>query len=561
MEGDRRYGRREFIAGAAGAGLALAAGSPGWAQRPRVAARTLRRGDIERVEHVVIFMQENRSFDHYYGTLPGVRGFSDPRAMKLPNGRSVFEQPYALSPDGFLRPWRFDPATTNPCNSLVNNAWEDRHRAWNNGRMDGHITATAGLPNYFTMAYYTRKDIAWHMAVADAFTVCDAYHCSVIGPTNPNRLYLWTGMIDPRGTGGGPVIDNHAYDDRSVAYTWKTYPERLQKAGVSWRVYHEVDDFGDNDLTYFKQYQQSKPGSPLYENSQRNRPADAFMQDVAADHLPQVSWIVAPTRVSEHQLVSAPGLGADYCAQVFKALALHPKVWRKTALIFNYDEDGGYFDHVAPPTPPAGTRDEFVGGKPIGLGFRVPAVVCSPWTRGGRVCSQTYDHTSVLRFLERRFGVEEPNISEWRRKTCGDLWESFDFADPDYSFPRLPATAGERDRDNRSCRSAPFALPRVTNGPQPKQEPGTKPRRPCTSPARPVLVRLPGTSGRRVSGAIAVSGRKVRRLTARELASGRVVLRDLPAGTTQVVKLKVRVRAAGRVKTLRGERVVRARCR
>jgi phospholipase C len=367
-------------------------------------------------------------------------------------------------------------------------------------------------------------------------------------------------MIDPRGTGGGPIIDNAASYDPKIAYNWTTYPERLQKAGVSWRVYHEVDDFGDNALAYFKNFKEAKPGSPLYENSTRSRPADAFMQDVAADRLPQVSWIVAPTRVSEHQLISAPGLGADYCAQVFKAFVGHPKVWRKTALIFCYDEDGGYFDHVAPPTPPAGTRDEFVGGKPIGLGFRVPAVVCSPWTRGGRVCSQTYDHTSILRFLERRFGVEEPNISEWRRKTCGDLWESFDFADPDYSFPRLPEAAGESARDNNSCRNAPTALPRLSNGPQPKQESGTKERRPCASPARPVAVRLPGGSARRVSGAVAVSGRKVRRLTARELASGRVVLRGLPAGTTQVVKLKVRVSAGGRLKTLRRERVVRARC-
>src|SRR5262249_38879897 len=159
-----------------------------------------------------------------------------------------------------------------------------------------------------------------------------------------------------------------------------------------------------------------------------NRPPDAFMDDVAADRLPQVSWIVSPTRPSEHQLVSAPALGADYCARIFKAFAAHPKVWRKTALILNYDEDGGYFDHVAPPTPPRGTADEFIGDLPIGLGFRVPAVICSPWTRGGYVCSRTYDHTSMLKMLERRFGVHEPNISAWRRRTCGDLWEVFDFS-------------------------------------------------------------------------------------------------------------------------------------
>jgi phospholipase C len=551
---ERQLTRGQFLAGAAG--LAL---SP-WTPRPARPQRRPLRRDLERVEHVVILMQENVSFDHYFGTLSGVRGFADPRAIKLPSGRSVFEQPYPLTADGFLRPWRFDPASENPCQSLVNNGWDDRHNAWAGGHMDGFTSSTEGAPNHFPMAYYARADLAWHMALADAFTVCDAYHASVLGPTNPNRLMMWTGTIDPEGRNGGPDYDNQAYNNSDTRYTWTTYPERLTKAGVSWRVYHEADDFDDNALKYFAAYQDAKPGSRLYENAMRDRAADAFIKDVAADRVPQVSWIVSPTRPSEHQLVSAPGLGADYCNKILQAFAGKPEVWAKTALIFNYDEDGGYFDHVRPPTPPAGTPQEFIGDQPIGLGFRVPAVICSPWTRGGFVCSQTYDHTSLIRFLERRFGVHEPQISRWRRRTCGDLWEAFDFAAPDYSFPPLPQTAADAAATDQRCSNNPPAPPRATNEPMPSQEPGTKPRRPCAKHARPVVVRLPRKRGRILSGRLRVSGRRPRRLTHRELRHGRVVLHNLPAGTTVRVRISLRVRRHHRLHSVRIERTVRAVC-
>ena len=111
---------------------------------------------------------------------------------------------------------------------------------------------------------------------------------------------------------------------------------------------------------------------------------------------------------------------------------------RSTVFLLAYDEDGGFYDHVVPPTPAPGTPDEFVGGEPIGLGVRVPMVIVSPWTRGGRVCSRVYDHTSILRFLEAWTGVPEPNLSAWRRAVCGDLTEAFDFGHPDFTVPELP---------------------------------------------------------------------------------------------------------------------------
>jgi phospholipase C len=114
-------------------------------------------------------------------------------------------------------------------------------------------------------------------------------------------------------------------------------------------------------------------------------------------------------------------------------------LWHKTLFILCYDENDGLFDHVPPPTPPAGTAGEFVGGEPIGLGFRVPAVVISPWSAGGHVCSDVLDHTSLIRVLEKRFGVTEPNISAWRRRTCGDFTTALRFSGPAAGYPRSPS--------------------------------------------------------------------------------------------------------------------------
>jgi phospholipase C len=259
---------------------------------------------------------------------------------------------------------------------------------------------------------------------------------------------------------------------------------------------------------------------------------------------------------------SAPGYGADKCNRIMRAFRDHPEVWAKTALIFCYDEDGGYFDHVAPPLPPAGTADEFVNGLPIGLGLRVPTVVCSPWTRGGFVCSQTYDHTSLIRMVERRFGVVEPQISAWRRQTCGDLWECFDFTRPDHSFPELPSTAAAASRAGDACQSSHTAPAPARNGAPPVQERGTRRRRPCTRASRPVAVHLPRTPpGQRLLGAtIAVTGRPTRRLTRAELRDHKVVLRGLPAGTTADVVIRLHRRKGNARRTVVVRRTLRVRC-
>ncbi len=266
------------------------------------------------------------------------------------------------------------------------------------------------------------------------------------------------------------MIDNSG----TPSYTWTTYPERLQAAGVSWRVYQETDNFDDNALAWFKQYQRAPKTSPLYRNGMVKRDISAFADDVASGHLPKVSWIIAPTTASEHPPFT-PAAGAELTYRYLKALADHPNVWRKTAFLLTWDENDGFFDHVVPPTPRAGTRDEFVAGLPIGLGFRVPMIVISPWSTGGFVSSETFDHTSSIRFIERRFGVREPNISAWRRRVCGDLVGTLGFAGGQRRFPRLPSPIGSAALAAHQCTTLP--APTVPH-PQrlPRQEHGTRPR-------------------------------------------------------------------------------------
>jgi phospholipase C len=464
--------RRQLLASGAGAGVAAFGGMDVIDALART--RPARPG-LDGVEHVVIFMQENRSFDTYFGSLSGVRGFDDPRAITLSTGRSVFYQPDPLNPDGYELPFHMDTHTTSSeCVADLSHAWEAQHAAWNGGAMDAWLPAhrvADGLNGPLTMGYYTRADLPFHYALADKFTICDGYYCSVLGPTNPNRLYLWTGMIDPEGRHGGPVIDNA----ETPAYTWTTYPERLQKAGVSWRVYQETDNYDDNALAWFKQYKEAPKGSPLFVNGMTRRPVTAFAHDVASGRLPQVSWIIAPAADSEHPSFT-PSAGAELTYQYLQALAEHPKVWSKTVFFLNYDENDGFFDHVVPPTAPAGTRDEYVAGLPIGLGFRVPMIVISPWSTGGFACGDTFDHTSMIRFIERRFGVREPNISAWRRRTCGDLTTAFDFGRRPARFPHIPNPTGSAAVAQQECSALP--APAVPS-PQtvPHQEHGKRPRR------------------------------------------------------------------------------------
>lgn len=462
------------------------------------AARTT--GTIMDVEHVVILMQENRSFDHYFGTLRGVRGFSDPRPVTLPSGKPVWQQP---GPDGSHPPFHLDTAHTSAqWLKSLDHSWKGSHDTW---KHHDNWVAAKGL---MTMGYFARADLPFYHALADAFTICDAYHCSIFGPTNPNRLFLFSGTNGLAvGNDGLQAVVNPDDEDNETAdqandsktfqpYRWTTYAERLSAAGISWRIYQEYDNFGDNGLAYFARFRgldrasedhrraRSWPhASTGAKKSKGDFLVEDFAADVAAGRLPQVSWIVAPTDASEHP-EACPGFGQAMTARLIAALTAHPEVWAKTVFLLNYDENDGFFDHVPPPVPaitPAmgkstvSVAGEIYKGEPVGLGPRVPMLAISPWSKGGFVNSQLFDHTSVIRFLEKRFGVLEPNITPWRRAVCGDLTTAFDFSAPDASpARRLPDTA---DYVAVAAAQRRLPAPQQQSDVLPAQEKGVRPAR------------------------------------------------------------------------------------
>jgi phospholipase C len=496
-----------------------------------------RTGTIKDVEHVIILMQENRPFDHHFGTLRGVRGFSDPRAVKinlpLQSGFGTTRVPVFLQPAGadnvaagygvppnygnlggpadgadVIPPFRVNPAAISTgLKSLglsylpgTDHGWGATHAGWNEGQYDSWAVTNGPM----VMSYMTREDLPYHYALADAFTVGDAYHCSIMGPTNPNRTYMWSGCIGNLNNLGAGGTDGHGagpmtYNGLSVnnAYwVFETFPEVLQAAGVTWKIYQDLagqtfaPDFGDgtgnsfagnftdNSVLYFNQYLNSPPGTPLFDNGctgteivntipSSGAPAQAwkawaeslfeqFRSDVAGGKLPQVSWILAPAGYTEHSDYPID-YGAWYISQVLDILLANPEVFSKTVLIVNYDEADGSFDHIVPPCVPptfgagdstVSTENEIVidpattPSGPIGLGTRVPFLAISPWSKGGYVNSQVFDHTSTVRFIEKRFGVLESNISPWRRAVAGDLTSVFNFKNPNEAHVKLTSTDG-----------------------------------------------------------------------------------------------------------------------
>jgi phospholipase C len=547
--------RRTILRGLGAA--ALSGALPDSIRRALAIEPKIETGTIKDVKHIVVLMQENRSFDHYLGSLRGVRGFDDPRAVTLPSGNSVFEQPHGTST---LLPFRpSQPFLGSQFVGDLAHNWSDQHNAWDNGNNDGWVAAK-GIE---TMTYLNRGDIPFQYALADAFTVCDNYHCSIMGPTDPNRYYMWTGWAGQNGTqtdtlaqpfsgatpgtfdlvvgpstGSGVLPGGPVVTDAEQGYDWLTYPERLEAAGVSWKVYQDIGlgltpaqfegftdnpfigNFGDNSLLYFLQYQNAQPGSALFDKARTGtnisnggafNGGTLFQQlqsDVQNKTLPQVSYIVAPQAYCEHPTFP-PNWGAWYISNVLDALTSNPEVWASTVLIVNYDENDGFFDHLVAPTPPmsaagglstVSTVNEIYPGVPgdtkfapgpYGLGARVPCFVVSPWSRGGWVCSQTFDHTSVIQFIEKRFGVIESHLTPWRRSIAGDLTSALNFKVADPVPARLPDTTnfvsfvsgGELvpvtpaviEAGKQPAPNIPIAVPTVQT--MPTQEPGLRPAR------------------------------------------------------------------------------------
>jgi len=565
-------------------------------------------------EHVVFLMQENRSFDHCFGSLKGVRGFNDPRAIRLSDDRQVWLQRNAAGQT--YAPFRLNlKETKSTWMSSLPHSWENQVDALNGGKNDNWLESKKSGHKEFadmplTMGYYNRQDIPFYYALADAFTVCDQHFCSALTGTSPNRLYFWTGTIRAeQDIKSKAHVYNGEIDHKDIH--WPTFPERLEDAGVSWKVYQnelsipvglegEAEDwlsnFTDNDLEFFSQYnvrlhpehlafmeryvtqleqeisllkQKSNPattntqelvkkeellkklkkdqevwnkdkfaqlsekdrnihqkafvtnaGDPDYhqlvsmtyddEGQQREMKVPKgdvlhqFRKDVQNGELPEVSWLVPPSNFSDHP--GSPWYGAWYVSEVMDILTRDPEQWKKTIFIITYDENDGYFDHVPPFLPPhpdkpetgkasagldtraehvsmeeeiaRGMEEKYRRESPIGLGFRVPMLVVSPWTKGGWVNSQVFDHTSCLQFLEeflsKKTGkvVAQPQISDWRRTVCGNLTSVFRVADDQAANAPAPLN---KDRFIQLINNAKFKpLPSGFNEELPQQEKGVK---------------------------------------------------------------------------------------
>jgi phospholipase C len=593
-------------------------------------------------EHVVILMQENRSFDHCYGKLQGVRGFNDPRAISLPNKNKVWLQtdpkgdtyaPFHLNIKDTKATWMHD----------LPHSRESQVDAYNGGKYDKWLASKKSSHQEYahiplTLGYYDRKDIPFYYALADAFTVCDQAFCSSMTPTHPNRYYLWSGTIREKQSMDSLAVVRNSYFSYNKPVKWKTFPERMQEAGVSWGFYQNelssvmqfnaprgswLGNFGCNPLERYAQYQVKfskqylhfigleiekiksqlpnlrekvaaaegkekekmvkdlegreamlakyeseqiqyseanfkklsvleqdihrsafitnvadadylKLSTITYQDAAEQRTVEVpksdifyqFRKDVNEGKLPTVSYLAPPQNFSDHP--SAPWYGAWFVSEILDILTQKEEVWKKTIFILCYDENDGYYDHIPPFSipnplkPNTGKVSERIDVKAeyvtleqdlsqvrkanaregaIGLGFRVPLVVASPWSRGGKVSSQVFDHTSIIQFLEEftshksKKTIRESNITEWRRTICGNLSTVFQPYDPSaYKKPKpvvrdeivteihkakfkeapvnfKPLSASEVAEINKSSGFSPLL---------PAQEPGT--RRACPSP-------------------------------------------------------------------------------
>jgi phospholipase C len=476
--------RRRFLKLAAG-GAALSVLPPTIRRALAVQAKC-RTGTIKDVKHVVILMLENRSFDHYFGTLRGVRGFGDRHPLPLASGKPVWWQS-----DGNkeVPPYHLNSKTTSAFRVPgTPHTFSDAQAAWNQGKFG----FWPKFKTSFSMGHYRREDISFQFALAEAFTICDAHHCSVTTGTDPNRIVFFSGSnFDPvqrsRGrncTSTEAEVNNlrclikgsmpsPGYTYEGTAFAWPTIPDLLEQAGISWRIYQDPNDNWMGLMhggLAFASFREALPGSALYEKGLSNHSLEELAQDVVAGALPQVSWVLPPKLWSEHPVPSSPPQGAEFTMKLLDALVTNPEVWSRTALFLSFDENDGFFDHIPPPAPPSFELDGTPAGKatlslaghyfldasrdtidpadtvsgairPFGLGPRVPLTVISPWTRGGWVNSQVFDHTSLGQFLEKRFDITVPSISPWHRAVCGDLTSAFDFVTPNEDpFPVLPAT-------------------------------------------------------------------------------------------------------------------------
>ena len=450
-------------------------GIPATQRAPRAGRRAPRRnGSLKDIKHVVILMQENRSFDHYFGTLPGVRGFADPDAISSAPAVGLLPARPA-EPRRYLLPFHLDTRTTSAqAIPSTSHAWAVQHVGLER-RQDGQLAARPPRGGRrrtarSRMGYYKREDIPFQFALAEAFTICDNYHCSVMGPTWPNRLYCMTGTIDPRARrrpdhqqrrsrrltlddlcrGARPTRASAGRSTRrwttTAATCWRCSPASRTPRSNSHAVPSGMRTFRAGPVRVRRDPRPAADGV-------LDRPDQ---QPVRASGL-HAGRRRGLRRQQDRRHRGQPGrLGQD---------GLHPQLRRERRPV-----------RPRPAAHPAGRHARRVRRRPAHR-RRVPRPVHHRLAvdPGGWVCSETFDHTSVLQFLENLTGVAEPNITAWRRKTFGDLTSAFGFP-VNAPFPapagdQGPARAGGPERQHAARAGVPDGQPDP-----PTQETGPRPR-------------------------------------------------------------------------------------
>jgi phospholipase C len=482
----------------------------------------VRTGTIEDVKHIVILMQENRSFDMYFGTKRGVRGFGDPFPPPTVSGRPAWYQRSGPSATA---------QTTLPFPILQSDNWafppdlphgiDTQQAAWGQGQ-------ASYWPQYksaSTMGYYTRAELPFQFALAEAFTLGDDYHCSMNGGTDMNRMCLMSGSCwDPvQAAEGIPCTDASSEPQElrcwvtgtwpvpGYSYTgpsgnkpnqpvsWPNIADVLTEAGISWRIYQDMNDNWKgamNGFLAFDSFRTAQPGSTIYENGMTSWTIADLKAAVENDTLATVNWVLPSQAESEHPgAPCSPTHGGYFTETVLEALTSNPEVWAKTVFLLNFDENDGYFDHALNPAIPSYDTNGELQGKttmptkglyfdnstriysdasylspndmlsgdlrPWGMGFRVPFYVVSPWSKGGWINSEVADHISVPLFLEKWLGITLPAISSWHRSVCSDLTSFFNFRTPNDEFPDLPDLSGYAASDAAS-ETLPLVVPPTT---------------------------------------------------------------------------------------------------
>src|SRR5438552_1252511 len=344
---------------------------------------------------------ENRSFDPLLGWLPGADGRQ--AGLTYVDSNGVPHTTYPLAPDyqGCSHP---DP----------DHSYEGGRVEYDNGACDGWLRA--GSNDVYAIGYYTQRDLAFLGAAAPGWTTCDRYFAAIMAETYPNRIYQHAAQTD-------------RIHNSTTLSTLPTIWDRLAQAGLTGRYYY-------SDVPFLALW--GVKYLPI------SRPVAAFLADCAAGTLPQVSF-VDPRFLDEGSGTSGDDHphadirnGEAFLNQIYTVVTTGPG-WAQTVLVINYDEWGGFFDHVPPPAAPIPPADHLAGNTDGLRGFRVPGLVISPWSRRGYVPHTVYDHTSVLALIEWRWGLEPLTV---RDATAHNLAAALDFNHPNLAAPQFVVPPG-----------------------------------------------------------------------------------------------------------------------